>query len=760
MKLKKFCLVLILLFVFFASETTIYALTDNDNISNKDIKEEIDNNELSPDENINDDSKNEKSGNLEEESNDEELTNKKADDIELEQEPSGESDDVIDENSNKELDETNKENTELKTSAKRGLAAAPVSVTKEFVYADGNTYYFVDGVMQKGIIEIDGKKYHFGELSGILKKGWSITLDKREYYSDNNGVMQFGWVNADGNTYYIGEDGAYKGIYEIDGKKYHFGEIYKGLKKGWSITLDKREYYSDNNGVMQFGFVNADGNTYYIGEDGAYKGIYEIDGKKYHFGEIYKGLKKGWSITLDKREYYSDENGVMQFGFVNADGNTYYIGEDGAYKGIYEIDGKKYHFGEIYKGLKKGWSITLDKREYYSDENGVMQFGFVNADGNTYYIGEDGAYKGIYEIDGKKYHFGEIYKGLKKGWSITLDKREFYSDENGVMQFGWVNADGNTYYITEEEGAYKGIYIIDGKRYHFGQIYKLLKKGWSVTLDKKYYYSDENGVIQTGSLTIDGVNYNFGPDGVLQTGYQTINGKTYYFYTDGTLAKGIVKIQGERNYFDFNTGELIKSNVKHIVDVSTWQGYLNWDALWGSGQIDGVIIRLGYGSAVGEPCILDNKFEYNLSEIRRLHIPYSVYFYTYAQTGDAAVVEANYVADILNAYGVNDMSFPIFFDAEESYYDGFTYTRDSYALTTTTFANILKIRGYTNVGVYGSVSKLEYGYLSHPVIRIYPIWVAQYYSENQFSGSSYGWQYTSEGRIPGYNGNLDLSIFY
>ena len=31
----------------------------------------------------------------------------------------------------------------------------------------------------------------------------------------------------------------------------------------------------------------------------------------------------------------------------------------------------------------------------------------------------------IYEMDGKKYHFGEIYKGLKKGWSITLDKREF-----------------------------------------------------------------------------------------------------------------------------------------------------------------------------------------------------------------------------------------------------------------------------------------------------------------------------------------------
>ena len=50
--------------------------------------------------------------------------------------------------------------------------------------SNGYTYYYRDGEMLKGLYVIDGNKYHFGELSGQLKKGWSITLDKREYLGE------------------------------------------------------------------------------------------------------------------------------------------------------------------------------------------------------------------------------------------------------------------------------------------------------------------------------------------------------------------------------------------------------------------------------------------------------------------------------------------------------------------------------------------------------------------------------------------------
>ena len=580
-----------------------------------------------------------------------------------------------------------------------------INSSGEFVNEGGHIFYYKDGVMQKGIVEIDGNKYLFGVNSGYLYYGWATT--------------------PDGNKYYSGEDGILKsGVAEIDGKKYLFGVTSNKLYYGWATTPDGNKYYSDITGV----------------------------------------LKTGLNIVNNQKYYFDDDNCNSIIGWINApDGKKYYSGEDGILKsGVTEIEGKKYLFGITSNMLYYGWATTPDGKKYYSDEDGVLQEGFITIKNNNYYFDEENCYMstGWVEVNGKKYYSGS--NGILKSGVTEIDgKKYLFGVYSNMLYYGWATTpDGNKYYSGEDGILKSGIVEIDGNKYLFGVLSNKLYYGWATTPDGNTYYTNSEGIIQTGSMTIDGVDYNFDANGVLQTGYQTIFGKTYYFYTNGTKAKGVVKIQGERNYFDFNTGELLNRNVKHIVDVSTWQGYLNWDALWSSGQIDGVIIRLGYGSAVGEPCILDNKFEYNLSEIRRLNIPYSVYFYTYAQNADSAAVEANYVADVLNAYNVNDMSFPIFFDAEEGYFWGFTYTSDVYALTTTTFANILRSRGYNSVGVYGSVSKFESGYLNNPSIRSFPLWVAQYYTVNQYSGPSMGWQYTSEGRIPGYDGNLDLSIFY
>ena len=392
-----------------------------------------------------------------------------------------------------------------------------------------------------------------------------------------------------------------------------------------------------------------------------------------------------------------------------------------------------------------------------------MQFGWVKDSGYKYYITkEEGAYKGIYEIEGKQYHFGQNTKQLKIGWSITLDKKEYFSNEDGEMQFGWINDGYSIYYITKEEGAYKGIYEIEGKQYHFGQNTKALKFGWSITLDKKTYYSDNNGVIQTGIQVIDGVSYNFGSDGVLQSGFQTINGKTYYYYSDGSLAKGIVKIQGERDYFDFTTGELLKRNVKSIIDVSYGQSTINWDALWSSGQIDGVIVRIGYGTSRTDDPVLDSYFAYNIASIKRLGIPYSVYIFGYAQTPYAAEKEATFVANALNSYGATNLSMPIFYDAEMSNWRGVEYTSELYTTTINAFANKLKSLGFNNVGVYGSYSWFTDGggRLNSQSIRSYPLWVAQYYRKCSYTDPLIGWQYTSTGSLPGIPTNVDMSIFF
>ena len=566
-----------------------------------------------------------------------------------------------------------------------------------------------------------------------------------------------GWETINNSTYYYVNNEMIKGIYKIDGKWYHFGENTGQLKIGWSITLDKKEYYSDKNGVMQFGWLTEGGNKYYITrEEGAYKGINEIGGKWYHFGQNTKQLKTGWSITLDQKEYYSDKNGVMKFEWVTEGGNKYYITrEEGAYKGIYEIDGKWYHFGQTTKQLKTGWSTTLDKKEYYSDKNGVMPFGWLTEGGNKYYITrEEGAYKGLREIDGKWYHFGQNSKQLKTGWSITLDKKEYYSDENGELQFGWITDGTYKYYITKEIGAYKGIYEIDGNWYHFGQTTKQLKLGWSTTLDKKVYYSNQDGILQKGDLYIDNNWYHFNDDYALNTGWQVINGKTYYFYADGSKARYIAKIAGVRYEFSAN-GELQHSNIKVIADVSKHNGVIDWNTLWASGEVDGVIFRIGYSLG------MDSMFKNYLSEAKRLNIPYSVYHFSIAENNYEADLEAN---SLVNWYRETSLSptMGVFYDIESwyNYEDG--HSSDGISIATydsiiSTYKNILNSNGI-NMSLYTGKNYAETRLSDFGRSQIG--WIAHYASDCGYQGNYRGWQYTSKGTLPGINGYVDLSIFY
>jgi hypothetical protein len=95
-----------------------------------------------------------------------------------------------------------------------------------------------------------------------------------------------------------------------------------------------------------------------------------------------------------------------------------------------------------------------------------------------------------------------------------------------------------------------------------------------------------------------------------------------------------------RYYFDFETGELKNKNIKHVIDISTWQDEINFEEVVKTDLVDAIIVRIGFGSLTGEPATLDNKFERNISEIKRLGIPYGIYFYGYAQNEEAAEVEA------------------------------------------------------------------------------------------------------------------------
>ena len=82
-----------------------------------------------------------------------------------------------------------------------------------------------------------------------------------------------------------------------------------------------------------------------------------------------------------------------------------------------------------------------------------------------------------------------------------------------------------------------------------------------------------------------------------------------------------------------------------VLDVSRWQGSIDWDTVKASGRVHGVMLR-ALGSRNGTPYI-DPMFETNYSACTRLGIPFGTYLYSYATTVEEARSEADHVARLL-----------------------------------------------------------------------------------------------------------------
>lgn len=239
--------------------------------------------------------------------------------------------------------------------------------------------------------------------------------------------------------------------------------------------------------------------------------------------------------------------------------------------------------------------------------------------------------------------------------------------------------------------------------------------------------------------------------------WQVINGKTYFIYKDGTKAKYLVKIAGIRYEFS-KDGELQHSNVKHIADISvhnTEHGKIDFDKLWASGEIDGLIFRISYNIR------MDTQFKNYLAEAKRLGIPYSVYIFSTAENTSEAKQEAQ---QIISWYKENKLStqYGVFYDLESWYHVSTGHS--SNGISVTMYDNIIKtfVTELSNAGIKASVyasknyAETRFGNYGRSQVG----WIAQYNSTCGYKGTYKGWQYTSTGTLPGITGNVDLSVFY
>ncbi|OUO34595.1 GH25 family lysozyme, partial [Olsenella sp. An290] len=209
--------------------------------------------------------------------------------------------------------------------------------------------------------------------------------------------------------------------------------------------------------------------------------------------------------------------------------------------------------------------------------------------------------------------------------------------------------------------------------------------------------------------------------------------------------------------FYFGDGTLYLSPALKVVDVSEWQGEVDWEKVKASG-VDAAIIRVGYASGNE-----DKYLKRNISECERLGIPYGLYLYSYAYDADYAKREAVWTASLINRYDAHP-DLPVFYDLEEWTWTGHTPPTkvSEYEKIVDAYLTTMKSYGYTDVSVYSYTSYLL-GPLNSPSIWAKTSWVAQYNSSltfaNPYEPAFHGWQYTSSASVPGISGKADLSAF-
>ena len=191
--------------------------------------------------------------------------------------------------------------------------------------------------------------------------------------------------------------------------------------------------------------------------------------------------------------------------------------------------------------------------------------------------------------------------------------------------------------------------------------------------------------------------------------------------------------------------------INNIIDVSQWNGTIDWDAL--KPYINGVIIRCGFGMDMYNQD--DWQYARNVSEAERLGIPYDIYFYSYSK-GDSTTSEIQHTLRLLEGHHPGH----IWLDLEER--SCAPYFRQ----VAIEYCEAMEAHGYSP-GIYAG-QEFWGGVLAG--LDRWPKWIPAYGSN--MGGQMYpwakptiglpmiGWQYTSTAAFTGISGNVDNSVWY
>lgn len=209
---------------------------------------------------------------------------------------------------------------------------------------------------------------------------------------------------------------------------------------------------------------------------------------------------------------------------------------------------------------------------------------------------------------------------------------------------------------------------------------------------------------------------------------------------------------------DEETGEitLTSGNAIKGIDVSEWQGDIDWQQVKDSG-VEFVIIRVGGRGMTEGGLYTDENAQAYYEGASAVGLKVGAYIFSQSVTVEEAIEEAEFVLDQVKNW---DIQMPLVYDWEYMGEDIRTSNMDSRMLTdmAKAFCDTIEDAGFQPMIYFGRSQSMDMMKLEE--LTDYPFWLAMYSTIMDYPYKIEMWQYTDEGSVPGISGNVDMNLLF
>ncbi len=195
-----------------------------------------------------------------------------------------------------------------------------------------------------------------------------------------------------------------------------------------------------------------------------------------------------------------------------------------------------------------------------------------------------------------------------------------------------------------------------------------------------------------------------------------------------------------------------------VVDVSLWQGEIDWEAVAADG-VEGAMIRIGcrgYGSETGV-LVEDERFRENLAGAKRAGLAVGAYFFSQAVSEEEAREEARFALSLLEG---ETLDLPLAFDWERVSAETArtaAVTGEELTAFAKAFCTEVEQAGYLPMVYFNQ--ELAYRMYDLSEVKEYPFWLAEYAAVPSFAYGFALWQYSDAGTVAGIGQKVDLNLW-